>query len=209
MLPGKLPLKQLQVIWHSMINSIIHQRWSGKCYCLLPKYLYLTCTWLKKYLMYLMSSKYSEYLNFYLYLQIWKSTCTWLKYFKKYLTPTLLIINMHVFMNWMPDCNINRVFVRIFCPICGWCRRPRGTGSTCVRTVYDQLYIGFRSDFNRREISSVYLWCWWQRTKIERQNSMRNLWIKAWNNLNNEISKAVQLTLYSHVFCHYWWNISR
>ena len=89
MLPGKLPLKQLQVIWHSVINSIIHQRWSGKCYCLLPKYLYLTCTWLKKYLMYLMSSKYSEYLNLYLYLQIWKSTCTWLKYFKKYLTPTL------------------------------------------------------------------------------------------------------------------------
>ena len=39
--------------------------------------------------MYLMSSKYSEYLNLYLYLQIWKSTCTWLKYFEKYLTPTL------------------------------------------------------------------------------------------------------------------------
>ena len=39
--------------------------------------------------------------------------------------------------------------------------------------------IGFRSGFSRREISSVYLWCWWQRTKIERQNSMRNLWIKA------------------------------
>ena len=36
-----------------------------------------------------MSSKYSEYLNLYLYLQIWKSTCTWLKYFEKYLTPTL------------------------------------------------------------------------------------------------------------------------
>ena len=69
--------------------------------------------------------------------------------------------------------------------------------------------IGFRSGFNRREISSVYLWCWWQRTKIERQNSMRNLWISALNNLNNEISKAVQLTLYTHVFCHYWWNISR
>ena len=40
--------------------------------------------------MYLMSSKYSEYLNLYLYLQIWKSTCTWLKYFEKYLTPTLV-----------------------------------------------------------------------------------------------------------------------
>ena len=39
--------------------------------------------------------------------------------------------------------------------------------------------IGFRSGFSRREISSVYLWCWWQRTKIERRNSMRNLWIKA------------------------------
>ena len=89
MLPAKLSLKQLEVIWHSMINSIINQRWSGKYYCLLPKYLYLTCTWLKKYLMYLMSSKYSEYLNLYLYLQTWKSTCTWLKYFKKYLTPTL------------------------------------------------------------------------------------------------------------------------
>ena len=90
MLPAKLPSKQLQVIWYSVINSIIHQWWSGKCYCLLPKYLYLTRTWLKKYLMYLMSSKYSEYLNLYLYLQIWKSTCTWLKYFEKYLTPTLL-----------------------------------------------------------------------------------------------------------------------
>ena len=90
MLPAKLPSKQLQVIWYSVINSIIHQWWSGKCYCLLPKYLYLTHTWLKKYLMYLMSSKYSEYLNLYLYLQIWKSTCTWLKYFEKYLTPTLL-----------------------------------------------------------------------------------------------------------------------
>ena len=86
MLPAKLPSKQLQVIWYSVINSIIHQWWSGKCYCLLPKYLYLTRTWLKKYLM---SSKYSEYLNLYLYLQIWKSTCTWLKYFEKYLTPTL------------------------------------------------------------------------------------------------------------------------
>ena len=92
MLPAKLPSKQLQVIWYSVINSIIHQWWSGKCYCLLPKYLYLTCTWLKKYLMYLMSSKYSEYLNLYLYLQIWKSTCTWLKYFEKYLTPTLVQI---------------------------------------------------------------------------------------------------------------------
>ena len=78
------------VTWYSVINSIIHQRESGKCCCLLPKYLYLTCTWLKNYLMYLMSSKYSEYLYLYLYLQIWKSTCTWLKYFEKYLTPTLL-----------------------------------------------------------------------------------------------------------------------
>ena len=33
----------------------------------------------------------SEYLNLYLYLQIWKSTCTRLKYFEKYLTPTLVI----------------------------------------------------------------------------------------------------------------------
>ena len=30
-----------------------------------------------------MSSKYSEYLNLYLDLQIWKSTSTWLKYFEK------------------------------------------------------------------------------------------------------------------------------
>ena len=82
----------------SVINSIIYQWWSGKCYCLLPKYLYLTCTWLKKYLMYLMSSKYSEYLNLYLYLQIWKSTCTWLKYFEKYLTPTLML----TFDPWWP-----------------------------------------------------------------------------------------------------------
>ena len=37
-----------------------------------------------------MFSKYSEYLNLYLYLQIWKNTCTWLKYFEKYLTPTLI-----------------------------------------------------------------------------------------------------------------------
>ena len=84
MLPAKFLLEQLQVIWYSVINSITHQWWRGKCYCLLPKYLYLTCTWLKKYFM---SSKYHEYLN--LYLQIWKSTCTWLKYFEKYLTPTL------------------------------------------------------------------------------------------------------------------------
>ena len=52
-----------------------------------------------------------------------------------------LIINMHVLINWMPDCNINRVFIRIFCPIHGWCRRPRMTGTTCVRTVHDQLYV--------------------------------------------------------------------
>ena len=50
MLPAKLQFKQLQVMWYSVINSIIHQQWSGKCYCLLPKYLYLTCTWLKKVL---------------------------------------------------------------------------------------------------------------------------------------------------------------
>ena len=98
MLPAKLPSKQLQVIWYSVINSIIHQWWSGKCYGLLPKYLYLTCTWLKKYLMYLISSKYSEYLNLYLYLLIWKSTCTWLKYFEKYLTPTLLPSTVRVLL---------------------------------------------------------------------------------------------------------------
>ena len=51
------------------------------------------------------------------------------------------IMNMHVFMNWMPDCNINRGFIRIFCPIHGWRRRPRGTGTTCLRTVHDQLYV--------------------------------------------------------------------
>ena len=45
--------------------------------------------------MYLMSSKYSEYLYLYLYLQIWKSTCTWLKYFEKYLTPTLDFSNQN------------------------------------------------------------------------------------------------------------------
>ena len=44
-----------------------------------------------------MSSKYSEYLNLYLYLQIWKSTCTWLKYFEKYLTPTLIWTNDGMF----------------------------------------------------------------------------------------------------------------
>ena len=69
--------------------------------------------------------------------------------------------------------------------------------------------IGFRSGFSRREISSVYLWWWWQWTKIERRCSMRKIWLKAQNNLNNEISKAVQLTLYTQVFCHYWWIISR
>ena len=42
-----------------------------------------------------------------------------------------------------------------------------------VRAVID-----FRSGFSRREIFSVYLWCWWQKTKIERRNSMRRLWIK-------------------------------
>ena len=82
MLPAKFLLEQLTVIiWYSLINSITHLWWSGRCYCLLPKYLYLTCTWLKKYLM---SSKY-------LYLQMWKSTFTWLKYFEKYLTPTLVV----------------------------------------------------------------------------------------------------------------------
>ena len=69
--------------------------------------------------------------------------------------------------------------------------------------------IGFWSGFSRCEISSVYLWCRWQWTKIERRNSMRKIWLKPKNNLNHEISKAVQLTLYTHVFCHYWWNISR
>ena len=48
-----------------------------------------------------------------------------------------------------------------------------------ISNMISQSQIGFRSGFSRREISSVYLWCWWQRTKIERQNSMRNLWIKA------------------------------
>ena len=45
-----------------------------------------------------MSSKYSEYLNLYLYLQIWKSTCTWLKYFEKYLTPTLFESNLNLIL---------------------------------------------------------------------------------------------------------------
>ena len=123
MLPAKLPSKQLQVIWYSVINSIIHQWWSGKCYCLLPKYLYLTRTWLKKYLMYLMSSKYSEYLNLYLYLQIWKSTCTWLKYFEKYLTPTLLAVRLfsgvcHRTFN-LATCNEKSTSV----PVMAWCRQ--------------------------------------------------------------------------------------
>ena len=39
--------------------------------------------------------------------------------------------------------------------------------------------IGFRSGFSRREITSVYLWCWWQRTKTERRNSLRKIWLKA------------------------------
>ena len=60
-----------------------------------------------------------------------------------------------------------------------------------------------------RNFQCLYLWWRWQWTKIERRNSMRKIWLKAKNNLNHEISKAVQLTLYTHVFCHYWWNISR
>ena len=39
--------------------------------------------------------------------------------------------------------------------------------------------IGFRIGFSRREICSVYLWCWGQWTKIERRNSMIKLWLKA------------------------------
>ena len=39
--------------------------------------------------------------------------------------------------------------------------------------------IGFRSGFSRREISSVYPWCCWQWTKIERRNSTRKIWLKA------------------------------
>ena len=46
------------------------------------------------------------------------------------------------------------------------------TGSALVQII------GFRSGFSRREISSVYLWCWWQWTKIERRNSMRKIWLK-------------------------------
>ena len=42
MLPAKFLLEQLTVIiWYSLINSITHLWWSGMCYCLLPKYLYL------------------------------------------------------------------------------------------------------------------------------------------------------------------------
>ena len=101
------------MIWYSVINSIIHQWWSGMCYCLLLKNLYLTCTCLKNYLMYLMSSKYSEYLN----LQIWKSNCTWLKYFEKYLTPTLIYIyiyNINIYLR-----NKEKLFsVRMFFSRC-------------------------------------------------------------------------------------------
>ena len=90
MLPAKLPSKQLQVIWYSVINSIIHQWWSGKCYCLLPKYLYLTRTWLKKYLMYLMSSKYSWVLELVLVLANMKKYLYLTQVLRKVLDPTLL-----------------------------------------------------------------------------------------------------------------------
>ena len=55
-----------------------------------------------------------------------------------------LIINTHVFMNWMPDCNIKSL--SFFCPIHGWRRRPHGTGSTSVKTVHDQLYVSLGMD---------------------------------------------------------------
>ena len=87
MLPAKLPSKQLQVIWYSVINSIIHQWWSGKCYCLLPKYLYLTRTWLKKYLMYLMSSKYSWVLELVLVLANMKKYLYLTQVLRKVLDP--------------------------------------------------------------------------------------------------------------------------
>ena len=37
--------------------------------------------------------------------------------------------------------------------------------------------IGFRIGFSGRDIFSVYLWCWWQGTKIERLNIMSKLWL--------------------------------
>ena len=39
--------------------------------------------------------------------------------------------------------------------------------------------IGFRSGFSGRDISSVYLWCWWQGTKVERLDSTSKLWLIA------------------------------
>ena len=82
-LPAKLLLKQIQVIWYSVIKNIIYLRWS---YCAIVCY-QSTCTWLKKYLMYLMSSKYSEYLNLYLYLQIWKKDLYLTQVLRKVLDP--------------------------------------------------------------------------------------------------------------------------
>ena len=47
----------------------------------------------------------------------------------------------------------------------------------CASAMLLFLRIGFRSGFSRREISNVYLWCWWQ--WIEQRNSMRKIWLKA------------------------------
>ena len=51
--------------------------------------------------------------------------------------------------------------------------------SLYLTLMASNVSIGFRNGFRRRDISSVYLWCWWQGAKIKRLNSMRKLWLKA------------------------------
>ena len=95
MLPAKFLLEQLQVIWCSVINSITHQWWSGKCYCLLPKYLYLTCTWLKSiWCTWCLPST----------LSTWTCTCT-CKYEK------VLVLDSSTLKSTWPQPNKNSTFI--------------------------------------------------------------------------------------------------
>ena len=78
-----------------------------------------TCTWLKKYLVYLMPSKHFEYL----YLQIWKSTCTWLNYSESaWMTPTLAETLLSQTENrprlWLPLHHVHDLLPELTTPLC-------------------------------------------------------------------------------------------
>ena len=83
----------------------------------------------------------------------------------------------------LPDVS-QSLTIRVVCSVLNdHCRYEKCIGYGQKRFLNTEnerrVIISFRSGFSGCDISSVYLWCWWQGTKIEQLNSISKLWLIA------------------------------